>query len=114
MRAFFYTFRLFSSPIEFLTLLIDRYNLQAPRNLSQAQSNLWTNRVLIPIRFRVYHVLKTWLQTYFDQDQDFCIKDKLLDFISNDMSKVMPGPAKRMIELSTKTVRVQEKLVLKF
>lgn len=105
MRAFFYTFRLFSSPVEFLDLLIDRYHLTAPANLSKVQAILWSNRVLTPIRFRVYHAIKTWLEVYFDRDQDFCIKDKLVDFVSDVMSKVMPGPAKRLTELIAKTVR---------
>lgn len=53
---------------------------------------------------RVYNVIKTWLETYFSFEQDASVEQALVDFASNEMSGAMPGPAKRMTELITRTV----------
>lgn len=103
-RAFFYNFRLFTNPAEFVRLLIDRFTLQPPDSLPEDHLPVWTNRVLIPIRLRVYNVIKTWLETYFNFEQDGHVEETLSNFASNEMSKVMPGPAQRMIELISRTV----------
>lgn len=105
-RAFFYNFRLFTNPTDFVNLLISRFSLSPPKNLTEDQFVLWTNRVLIPIRLRVYNVIKTWLETYFSFKQDRMVEKALLDFANTEMSAVMPGPAKRMIELIKRTVSV--------
>ncbi|OAD00051.1 hypothetical protein MUCCIDRAFT_153874 [Mucor lusitanicus CBS 277.49] len=105
-RAFFYNFRLFTNPADFVQLLKDRFTLTPPTEpapLPDDQLTLWTNRVLIPIRLRVYNVIKTWLETYFSFEQDASVEQALVDFASNEMSKAMPGPAKRMVELITRT-----------
>ena len=106
-RAFFYNFRLFTNPADFIRLLKDRFTLKPPTEpapLPDDQLTFWTNRVLIPIRLRVYNVIKTWLETYFSFEQDSSVEQSLVDFASNEMSKAMPGPAKRMTELITRTV----------
>ncbi|KAI8636717.1 ras guanine nucleotide exchange factor domain-containing protein [Parasitella parasitica] len=105
-RAFFYNFRLFTKPADFVRLLKDRFALKPPTEpapLPDDQLALWTNRVLIPVRLRVYNVIKTWLETYFSFEQDASVEQSLLNFASNEMSKAMPGPAKRMLELITRT-----------
>ncbi|CAO3638618.1 unnamed protein product [Mucor fragilis] len=105
-RAFFYNFRLFTNPADFVQLLKDRFTLKPPTEpepLPDDQLTLWTNRVLIPIRLRVYNVIKTWLETYFRFEQDASVEQSLVDFASHEMSKAMPGPAKRMLELITRT-----------
>lgn len=86
-------------------MLIDRFTLEPSDSLSEDQLAAWKNRVLIPIRLRVYNVIKTWLETYFIFDQDNYVEETLLNFASNEMSKAMPGPAQRMTELISRTVR---------
>jgi hypothetical protein len=103
-RALFYNFRLFTNPSDFVQLLTNRFNLAPPEAILEDQLVLWSNRVLIPIRLRVYNVIKTWLETYFSFEQDAVVEKALMDFASNEMRKAMPGPAKRMVELITKTV----------
>ncbi|RCH91014.1 hypothetical protein CU098_004780, partial [Rhizopus stolonifer] len=105
-RAFFYGFRLFTNPATFVKLLVDRFTLSPPTKpqpLTEEQLMLWTNRVLIPVRLRVYNVIKTWMETYFSYEQDGGVENFLMEFVSVDMVKVMPGPAKRMVDLIKKT-----------
>jgi len=54
-------------------------------------------------------VIKTWLETYFSFEQDASVEQSLVDFASHEMSKAMPGPAKRMLELITRTVSCDNK-----
>jgi hypothetical protein len=68
------------------------------------QLALWTNRVLVPVRLRVYNVIKTWLEIYFNFEKDAGIEKPLMQFVTGEMSKAIPGPAKRMAELIKRTV----------
>ncbi|KAI8331211.1 hypothetical protein BC941DRAFT_439311 [Chlamydoabsidia padenii] len=107
-RAFFYNFRLFTSPSAFIDLLIQRFRLSPPSDpvLSDDDLNLWKSRVLVPIRLRVYNVIKIWMETYYRYEQDD-VESQLLKFANEDMEKAMPGPAKRMVDLIKKTFETQ-------
>lgn len=105
LRAFFYNFRLFTTPTIFLELLIKRFDIQPPSpSLSQDEWKLWTNHVLIPVRLRVYNVIKTWLETFFSYDTDACIEQPLIEFVTGSLMQVMAAPGKRMMELVRKCV----------
>lgn len=104
IRAFFYNFRLFTNPEELVRLLIQRFHLQPPESLSEEELAIWTSRVLIPVRLRVYNVIKTWLESYFDYSRDAAVQKELLEFTERDMSQVMPSPAKRMANIIHKAV----------
>ncbi|KAH8550836.1 ras guanine nucleotide exchange factor domain-containing protein [Umbelopsis sp. PMI_123] len=67
--------------------------------LSETELELWTSRIQVPIRLRVYNVIKTWLEGFFSVEHDQNMRDALMEFAADDMAKVMPGPAKRMVEL---------------
>lgn len=98
VRAFFYNFRLFTHPQELLELLIQRFHLPP------TDTDDWTNQVQIPVRLRVYNVIKTWLENYFMLDQDAVIHTRLLCFTQTDLTEAMPTPAERMLQLIHKTV----------
>ena len=108
-RAFFYNFRLFTTPVKFLELLIKRFELQPPNDpqLNPEELSAWTSRVLIPVRLRVYNVIKTWLETYFCYEPDACTENALVEFTAGHMMQAMPGPAKRMMDLIRKRVNVK-------
>lgn len=96
---------MFTSPDVFIDLLKKRFTLSTPSELkSEEDATIWRNRVLLPIRLRVYNVIKTWLENYFNFEQDAGVEKELLDFVNGEMGSAMPGPAKRMIELINKTV----------
>ncbi|OBZ89132.1 Cell division control protein 25 [Choanephora cucurbitarum] len=104
-RAFLYNFRLFTHPVTLTELLVDRFNLSPPvdpKQLNEGELAAWTNQVLIPVRLRVYNVIKTWLESFFSYEQDACIEEPLMCFVSSTMLNAMPGPAKRMMECINK------------
>ncbi|CDH51824.1 ras guanine-nucleotide exchange protein [Lichtheimia corymbifera JMRC:FSU:9682] len=106
MRAFFYNFRQFTDPITFLDLLIKRFHLQPPSGdgapLTPDDMALWTNRVLLPVRLRVYNVIKTWLESFFYYETDGPTEKTLVNFITGPMMQAMTSPAKRMMDLVRK------------
>lgn len=108
-RAFFYNFRLFTNASEFVRLLTKRFSLTPPKDLLEDQLAVWSSRVLIPVRLRVYNVIKTWLETYFNFEQDAIIEKPLMEFATTAMNEAMPGPAKRMVELIKRTVSIHYK-----
>ncbi|KAG0171525.1 hypothetical protein DFQ28_000878 [Apophysomyces sp. BC1034] len=104
-RAFFYNFRLFTTPTAFVDLLIARFALEPPTEpcLTEEELTMWTKRVQLPVRLRVYNVIKTWLETYFTFEQDAGTERALMKFTTNEMDEAMPIPAKRMVELIRRT-----------
>ncbi|KAI9322293.1 ras guanine nucleotide exchange factor domain-containing protein [Dichotomocladium elegans] len=113
LRAFFYNFRLFTTPPVVLDLLIKRFNLQPPTTeppLSQDELGLWTNRVLLPVRLRVYNVIKTWLESFFYYESDHAIEPMLVEFVTGPMTHAMATPSKRMMDLVRKRFTSREAL----
>ncbi|ORZ10098.1 hypothetical protein BCR42DRAFT_358113 [Absidia repens] len=107
-RAFFYNFRLFTTPPAFIDLLIQRFNVNPPSDpvLSEDDVKLWQNRVLVPVRLRVYNVIKTWLENYYQYKQDD-VESQLMAFTTGDMQDAMPVPAKRMADLIRRTFEIR-------
>jgi DNA-binding transcriptional ArsR family regulator len=100
-NAFLLNFHLFTTSDQLVELLKKRFSIQPPGDmpLSESELEIWTNRIQVPIRLRVYNVMKTWLEGYFSIEHDQNMRDALMDFAADTMAKVMPGPAKRMVEL---------------
>ncbi|CAO3589607.1 unnamed protein product [Absidia cylindrospora] len=107
-RAFFYNFRLFTTPSAFIDLLIQRFNVLPPSDpvLSDDDVKLWQKRVLTPVRLRVYNVIKTWLENYYQYKQDD-VESQLMAFTTGDMQAAMPKPAKRMADLIQRTFEIR-------
>lgn len=116
MRAFFYNFRQFTDPITFLDLLIKRFHLQPPTGggapLTPDDMALWTNRVLLPVRLRVYNVIKTWLESFFYYETDGPTEKTLVNFVTGPMMQAMASPAKRMMDLVRKRVSIIKTVTL--
>ncbi|CAO3665949.1 unnamed protein product [Umbelopsis ramanniana] len=100
-NAFLLNFHLFTTPEDFFQLLKERFSILPPGDipLSASELELWTNRIQVPIRLRVYNVIKTWLEGFFSAEHDHNMRDPLMEFAADNMAKAMPGPAKRMVEL---------------
>ncbi|KAI8073143.1 hypothetical protein BC940DRAFT_250624 [Gongronella butleri] len=105
IRSFFYNFRLFMEPVQLANMLMDRFNLSPPVHpdtqepLTTEEEELWQNDVRDPVRLRVYNVIKSWFEAYFDDVQDKDAARLLLPFAKSDMDVAMPMPAKKMTEL---------------
>merc|ERR1711862_637846 len=75
------TFRTFTTPNELLDMLINRFNMPKPKNPTKEQEKNFRAEKLIPIHFRVFNVLKDWINTYtIDFKQDTVLVQRVLDF----------------------------------
>ena len=99
--VFFMTFRLFSSPIEVVDSLIDRYNLVPPQGLSTEDVQVWQQRKGIPVRLRVSNFIKIWVETYWRPVVDDPALPTLTTFTRDGLALFFPGPAQRILELIT-------------
>ncbi|THH20117.1 hypothetical protein EW146_g1212 [Bondarzewia mesenterica] len=97
--VFFLTFRLFSSPLELVQTIIDRYNLLPPPGLSEENTYKWQQRKGIPVRLRVSNFIKVWLEMYWRPSSDHGVLDLLLNFNRDALSLMFPGPSQRIHEL---------------
>jgi son of sevenless-like protein len=96
---FFLTFRLFTSPMDLLQAIIDRYNLLPPSGLSEERQYIWQQRKGIPVRLRISNLIKTWLELYWRPATDNVILQPLLDFNRDALALMFPGPSHRIHEI---------------
>ena len=97
VNAFLMTYPTFISASELLDLLIARWNM--PRPLSTATKEQLENfkqHLQTPIHFRVFNVLKNWVDKYPEDFRDASLKDKLVNFLDSDMKKEMERPAEQV------------------
>ncbi|KAG0355091.1 hypothetical protein BG005_005971 [Podila minutissima] len=98
ISTFFITFRLFSTPSEVVSLLIQRFNLQPPAGLDVRQSKLWAQKKQDRVRQSVYTALKTWIDNYWVAKKDNEALTALLAFTKCELLKVLPTQANRLLE----------------
>lgn len=96
---FFMTFRLFSSPIELVDVIISRYNLLPPPGLSNEDLHLWQQRKGIPVRLRVSNFIKMWVESYWRPSVDDVALPALETFTRDGLAVLFQGPARRILDL---------------
>jgi hypothetical protein len=96
--TFFYTFRLFTSPVQLVDALILRYNLQPPAAMAfgERERAIWIESKVVPVRLRIYNFLKAWLDTFWRCDTDDVVLDTLKDFSLNIVSRTLPAMSPRL------------------
>ncbi|KAI0056099.1 ras GEF [Artomyces pyxidatus] len=97
--VFFLTFRLFSSPMELVQVIIDRYNILPPPDLTEERMYLWQQRKGIPVRLRVSNFIKVWLEMHWRPVSDNVVLPLLLDFNRDALAVMFPGPSQRIHDL---------------
>ncbi|KAI8871668.1 ras GEF, partial [Ramicandelaber brevisporus] len=95
-HAFLLTFRGFCTPVEFINHLRARFGTSPPDDLSPNEIQVWSQKWLMPVRLRVQHVVKSWLDSYFFEDEDASALPLIADFVNIEIRAVLPGPAERM------------------
>lgn len=85
------TLSLYSTPGEFLDLLILRYNVPLPKDKSDDSLARYSDNFQAPIRLRVVNALKAWVQGYWHHfAQDPVLRDRLISFVNGTMHDTMP------------------------
>lgn len=87
--AFLLTFATMMTINEFVDLLLERFNIEAPEGLSFEEYNLWISKKQGPIRLRVMNVMKLlvekyWVNSYYDEG----VLRKLISFVQSPHVKL--------------------------
>lgn len=98
--SFFYTFRLHTSPLDFTEALIKRYDISPPSNIvmTEREREMWVERKVVPVRLRVYNLLKAWLDTYWKPEVDDVALDTMREFAFEVVQPTLPAMAPRLME----------------
>ncbi|KAI3638168.1 hypothetical protein MIR68_003779 [Amoeboaphelidium protococcarum] len=83
ISAFLLTYRSFTDAQTLLDLLIDRYNIEPPMHLDDEKLKaVYFQRKIIPVRLRVFNVVKMWVKNNYDDfRQDESLLQKLCIFL---------------------------------
>ncbi|KAF2269227.1 ras guanine-nucleotide exchange protein-like protein [Lojkania enalia] len=96
VTAFYLTFRLFATPMEFAQSLIDRFDYVGD-----------SPSVGVPVRLRVYNVFKGWLESHWVPDTDNAALGIILTFATGKLRSALPAAGKRLAELTSKVTEVR-------
>ncbi|KAE8145400.1 ras guanine nucleotide exchange factor domain-containing protein [Aspergillus avenaceus] len=100
VSAFYLTFRLFATPMEFAETLVDRFNYIGD-----------TPNAAGPVRLRVYNVFKGWLESHWRHDCDNPALGYIVEFASTILMQNLPSAGKRLAELADKVSAVHGPVV---
>lgn len=102
--AFFITFRLFTTPLELLDTLSDRFKMSPPDDVASNENKLahWTLKCAVPVRLRVFNIIKTWLENHWVHGSDHVILDPLRVFTKETISRKMENAANRLLDIIEK------------
>ncbi|PNY24242.1 Cell division control protein 25 [Tolypocladium capitatum] len=67
-NTFLLTYRSFTSARELFELLVKRFGIQPPEGLSQSDYEAWRDRKQKLIRFRVVNILKSWFDSFWQEE----------------------------------------------
>ncbi|KAK3846612.1 MAG: ras guanine nucleotide exchange factor domain-containing protein [Linnemannia gamsii] len=105
IATFLLTYRSFTSTKELFTYLFHRFTIHPPMGLDPEELEIWTEKKLTPIRLRVFNIIKSWLETYYleDESDDHEALAMIKDFSgSAAMKDTMSFAAVQLIKLVEK------------
>lgn len=76
-NTFLLTYKSFTTASELFELLVKRFSIQPPRNISVEDYRIWVDQKQNPIRFRVVNILKSWFEQFWMEPADE-VNDELL------------------------------------
>jgi son of sevenless len=100
--VFFLTFRQFTTPLELLDTLIERYNLLNPAGLTHHEIMLWQQQKGVPTRLRISNFIRQWLENWWRPETDDPVLAPLEQFTRQALSTMFTGPASKIMELIEK------------
>ena len=81
------TFPSFMDANQLFELLLERFLIQPPEGLTSEEFAIWSEKKQRPIRLRVVNVLKTWLETYWFEDDSEDMTNEARNQLFEQLSK---------------------------
>lgn len=69
-NTFLLTYRSFTTATELFEMLVNRFNIQPPRGITQDEYSAWVDKKQKITRFRVVNILKSWFDSYWMEGND--------------------------------------------
>lgn len=97
--TFLLTYQSFTTTDEFLDLLFARFRTERPSSLSSEEQALWVEKRQRPIQFRVFNVLKAWIESHYDERQHASHLQRIKEFAMDEMVQFagMTSPANLLL-----------------
>ncbi|KAJ1560088.1 hypothetical protein HK405_008279 [Cladochytrium tenue] len=88
VQAFLLTYRSFTTTTEFFVLLKRRFLIRPPPGLNEQELEEWSRNKKKPICLRVLNVMKQWIETYYDEDdEDRAVLASMKHFAATEMAE---------------------------
>ncbi|TPX62785.1 hypothetical protein SpCBS45565_g06925 [Spizellomyces sp. 'palustris'] len=104
--TFLLTYRSFTNSIEFIDLLLKRFSIHPPSELTTQEMELWVEKKLTPVRLRVFNTIKNWIETYALDDDP--MDRETLAMIKNFAQTTMSQPMTLASQQITRLVEKRE------
>ncbi|KAF9011050.1 ras guanine nucleotide exchange factor domain-containing protein [Cyathus striatus] len=98
INAFLMTFRTFTTAGTLFEMLVDRYRMDHPKDLTEAEFEDWKLRCLLPTQRRVLTVFAMWLEDHRLLEEDTDIAKRLTDFLNLIVAPPLATTAKLLIQ----------------
>ncbi|KAL9555088.1 hypothetical protein MBANPS3_002511 [Mucor bainieri] len=106
--TFLLTYRSFCTTQELFNELFNRYQLPAPEELAPEELELWKEKKLKLVRLRVFNVIKSWLETYFNEEEDRPILPEISHFTEHVIVESMKFGAEQLAKLIKKRMLAED------
>ncbi|KAG1050442.1 hypothetical protein G6F43_007285 [Rhizopus delemar] len=106
--TFLLTYRSFCTTEELFNELFQRYQLKPPEGLTMEEVEIWNEKKLKLVRLRVFNVIKSWLETYFNEQEDRPILSTLSQFTDQVISNSMKFGAEQLTKLIKKRLLAED------
>ncbi|KAJ3441108.1 guanine nucleotide exchange factor [Anaeramoeba flamelloides] len=88
VKLFLFTYPTFTTPITIYKLLKKQYLISPPKGLTEKQNNIFTNKILKPIKFKVFNFINHWMDYQsIDFQLNATLSKKMEKFIQNIIKK---------------------------
>ncbi|CAG8534743.1 7445_t:CDS:10, partial [Diversispora eburnea] len=99
IATFLLTYRSFCTTDEFFDMLVKRFLITPPENLTKEENETWIEKKQTPIRLRVFNIMKGWLENYYiDGDDSHCL-ERIREFVSTVMHENMAFASASLIKV---------------
>ncbi|OAD72335.1 hypothetical protein PHYBLDRAFT_113520, partial [Phycomyces blakesleeanus NRRL 1555(-)] len=102
------TYRSFCTTQELFEELFMRYMLTPPEDLTAEELTVWQEKKLKLVRLRVFNVIKSWLDTYFNEEEDQATLPTLAMFTEDYVRVTMKFGYDQLIKLIKKRMDSEE------
>ncbi|KAG2189367.1 hypothetical protein INT44_004509 [Umbelopsis vinacea] len=108
INTFLLTYRSFCTTDEWFDLLMQRFNLPPPAGLTPEEVDIWSEKKLKLVRLRVFNVIKTWLENFYNEEEDQHIIARIMEFAEVTIRESMQFASEQLIKLVKKRMDVDD------